>query len=127
MTVTKTETDTVPVNLLQDLSSSIVEIDPDVDYCVGQPCGIHGECYNATNQYICKCSSGYNGDNCSIGKNSLVEVTYISGTFTIIILQPWVFEIKLIKFIRLNSLEISPQVDHRTRFAKNNVPAFLFV
>ena len=61
--------------------------------------------YNATNQYICKCSLGYTGDNCSIGKNSLVEATYISRTFTIIILQLWVFEIrlKIVCLLQLNS------------------------
>ena len=42
--------------------------EPEPDYCAGDPCGDNGVCYNATGQYICKCTSGYTGDNCTIGE-----------------------------------------------------------
>ena len=54
-------------------SSSSSEIscpapEPKPDYCAGDPCGDNGVCYNTTGQYICKCRSGYTGDNCTIGE-----------------------------------------------------------
>ena len=42
--------------------------EPEPDYCAGDPCGDNGVCYNTTGQYICKCRSGYTGDNCTIGE-----------------------------------------------------------
>ena len=49
-----------------EMSCPVAE--PDPDYCAGGPCGDNGECYNTTGQYICKCRSGYTGDNCTIGE-----------------------------------------------------------
>ena len=63
-----------PSEFLEEMSTSSSSempcrtTEPDLDYCAGDPCGDNGICYNATGQYICICTSGYTGDNCTIGE-----------------------------------------------------------
>ena len=63
-----------PSESLEEMSSSsgsempCPAPEPVPDYCAGDPCGDNGVCYNTTGQYICKCRSGYTGDNCTIGE-----------------------------------------------------------
>ena len=69
---------------MQSSSSSDLEpscpttrtIEPDVNYCAGDPCGRNGVCYNTTTGAVCKCNAGWTGENCSQGKSSFLA--YVS-------------------------------------------------
>jgi len=39
----------------------------DINECESNPCEHRGQCTDAVNQYICKCTVGYAGANCQIG------------------------------------------------------------
>ena len=60
------------INIIDSVSGFIpfisIEISPEVDHCAGDPCGRYGVCHNTTDGLICKCVSGYTGDNCTIGE-----------------------------------------------------------
>ena len=93
-----------------------LEISPEIDFCDGHPCGIHGVCYNTTESWICKCTSGFTGDNCSIGEKESKKET--QKDFPKICLNKYSSIKRLTNFQYLFyfpyylPLEISPDIDH---------------
>lgn len=41
----------------------------DIDDCESQPCQNNGTCTNMINDYLCHCTVGFNGRNCSNSKS----------------------------------------------------------
>ena len=91
-----------------------LEISPEIDHCAGDPCGDHGVCYNTTDGWICKCTSGFTGDNCTIGekeskiKNKKIFQKDKNPTFLV-----YIKDIDFCFYFRHHlALEISPEIDY---------------
>ena len=46
----------------------------DIDDCADQLCLNGGTCSDGLNDYTCTCADGYTGENCGVGKNSVLSL-----------------------------------------------------
>ena len=53
----------------------------DIDDCADQPCLNGGTCSDGLNDYTCTCVDGYTGEDCGVGKNSVLSQKYISTKY----------------------------------------------
>ena len=47
----------------------------DIDECSSDPCKNGAKCSDNVNGYTCKCTAGFEGDNCQTGQHSCYYVT----------------------------------------------------
>ena len=50
----------------------------DIDDCASNPCENNETCIDLVANYICNCTQGYTGKNCSIGKDRLSKLSTLN-------------------------------------------------
>lgn len=64
------------------ICSSVLNLFPDIDECLSDPCSVNGNCTNVAGSFICACTPGYSGDGLNCAGMYVFDLyvrSYVSG------------------------------------------------